>query len=82
MTTTMTVRVSGELSKYVAEQIGSAGVYESTSEYIRTLIRQDKENTEQQAFKRLQAELQLAFSATDDDFIELSAEEFFARNKG
>lgn len=80
MTTTMTVRVSGELSSFVAQNIGEEGLYESTSEYIRALIRQDKERSEQQAFERLKSELKLAFSAPDEDFQTLTAEDIFARN--
>lgn len=80
MSTTMTVRVSGELSEFVAENVGKEGLYESTSEYIRALIRQDKERSERHAFERLQAELALAFAAPDEDFQPLSAEDIFARN--
>lgn len=81
MTTTMTVRVSGELSSFVAQNVGEEGLYESTSEYIRALIRQDKERAEQQAFERLKSELKLAFSAPDEDFETLTAEDVFKRNK-
>ena len=41
-TTTMTVRVSGALSDFVAANVGETGAYESVSEYIRDLIRRDK----------------------------------------
>lgn len=82
MTTTMTVRVSGELSDFVAQNVGEQGLYENTSEYIRALIRQDKERTERQAFNRLQAELQLAFAAPDHEFETLTAEDIIKRNRG
>lgn len=78
--TTMTVSVSGELSDFVAQNVGQEGLYESTSEYIRALIRQDKQRSERLAFEHLKAELKLAFSATDEDFIPLSAEDIFAHN--
>lgn len=80
-TTTMTVRVSGELSHFVNENVGEYGAYENVSEYIRDLIRKDKERVEQQAFERLQAELQQAFTAPSSSYTELSAEDVFKRNQ-
>ena len=52
-TTTMTVRLSGALSDFVAANVGENGSYENISEYVRDLIRRDKERTEQEAFDRL-----------------------------
>lgn len=80
-TTTMTVRVSGALSDFVSANVGEDGAYENISEYIRDLIRRDKERTEREAFERLKAELTLAFAAPDDSFHPLSATEVIARNK-
>ena len=48
-TTTMTVRLSGTLSDFVAENIGEYGAYENVSEYMRDLIRRDKERAEADA---------------------------------
>ena len=56
-TTTMTVRISGALSEFVASNVGENGSYENISEYVRDLIRRDKERAEAEAFKRLKAEL-------------------------
>ena len=50
---TMTVRISGALSEFVASNVGENGTYENISEYVRDLIRHDKERTEQEAFHRL-----------------------------
>ena len=80
-TTTMTVRLSGALSDFVAANVGEDGSYENISEYIRDLIRRDKERAEHEAFQRLKAELTLAFAAPDDSFHPLSASEVIARNK-
>ena len=80
-TTTMTVRLSGALSDFVAANVGEDGVYENISEYVRDLIRRDKERVEHEAFERLKAELTLAFSVSDDTFRPLSAAEVIARNK-
>ena len=79
--TTMTVRLSGPLSDFVAQNVGENGSYENTSEYIRDLIRRDKERTEEQIFERLKAELTLAFSAADETYHSLSAAEVIQRNQ-
>ena len=39
----MTVRLSGQLSEFVAASVGEDGACENVSEYIRDLIRRDKE---------------------------------------
>ena len=44
-TTTMTVRISGALSEFVASNVGENGSYENISEYIRDLIRREQERS-------------------------------------
>ncbi len=78
--TTMTVRLSGDLSDFVAANVSSSGSYENVSEYIRDLIRRDKQRVERQAFNRLKAELQQAFAAADATYHPLSATDVIARN--
>jgi len=78
---TMTVRLGETLNDYVEEQTGENGSYDNVSEYIRDLIRKDKERTDKAAFGRLKAELQLAFSAPDTSYISLSASDIIKRNK-
>ena len=51
-TTTMTIRLDIALSDFVAANVGEDGAYENVSEYIRDLIRRDKERAENQAFDR------------------------------
>jgi putative addiction module CopG family antidote len=80
-TTTMTVRVSGALSEFVAANVGESGAYENVSEYIRDLIRRDKERADHQAFDRLKAELNRAFAAPDESYQPLTAAEVIARNR-
>lgn len=80
-TTTMTVRLSGALSDFVAANVGEAGSYENVSEYIRDLIRRDKERSEREAFDRLKAELGRAFAAPDETYRPLSAADVIARNR-
>jgi len=80
-TTTMTVRLSGALSDFVAANVGDNGSYENISEYVRDLIRRDKERTEAEAFDRLKAELTRAFAAPEESYKPLSVAEVIARNR-
>jgi putative addiction module CopG family antidote len=81
-TTTMTVRLSGALREFVARNVGEDGSYENVSEYVRDLIRRDKERVEQEAFDRLRAELLRAFAAPESAYAPLTAAEVIARNRG
>lgn len=78
---TLTVRLSGTLSEYVAANVGESGSYENVSEYVRDLIRRDKERKEQEVFERLRAELSLAFEQPDDSYRPLTAAEVIRRNQ-
>lgn len=80
-TTTMTVRISGALSEFVASNVGENGSYENISEYVRDLIRRDKERAEMEAFDRLKAELTRAFAAPEESYSSLTAAEVIARNR-
>ncbi len=80
-TTTMTVRVSGALSEFVAANVGEGGAYENVSEYIRDLIRRDKERAEREVFDRLKAELNRAFAAPEESYKPLTAGDVIARNR-
>jgi len=64
-TITMTVRLGRVLGDFVSANVGDDGSYENVSEYIRDLIRRDKERAEAKAFKRLEAELAHAFAASE-----------------
>ena len=81
-TTTMTVRISGALSEFVASNVGANGSYENISEYVRDLIRRDKERAERVAFDRLKAELTRAFAAPEESYRPLTAAEVIARKRG
>ena len=80
-TTTLTVRLGGALGDFVAANVGETGSYENVSEYIRDLIRRDKERSEREAFERLKAELERGFAAPDDTYRPLSASDVIARNR-
>ena len=79
--TTLTVRLSGALNDFVQANVSEDGVYENVSEYIRDLIRRDKERAEHDAFDRLKAELTHAFSAPASSYQPLTAAEVIARNR-
>lgn len=79
-TTTITVRISGALSDFVAANVGETGAYESVSEYVRDLIRRDKARAEREAFDLLKAELARAFAAPDDSYHALSASKVIANS--
>ena len=80
-TTTMTVRLSGALSDFVAANVGENGSYENVSEYIRDLIRRDRERAEKEAFDRLKVELRHAFAAPESSYMPLTAAEVITRNR-
>ncbi len=79
--TTITVRLNEALSKEVAANVGKNGVYDNVSEYIRDLIRRDRERQDRERFERLRMELQVAFSAPEDSYEELSADDIINRNR-
>jgi antitoxin ParD1/3/4 len=78
---TLNVRVNGPLGQFVAANVGDSGTYENVSEYVRDLIRKDKERVEAVIFDRLKAELGSAFAAPDDTYGTLTANELMARNQ-
>lgn len=80
-TTTLTVRLNQTLGEFVAANVGEHGSYENVSEYLRDLIRRDKERAEQLAFERLRAELTQAFAAPESSYSPLTAAEVMARNQ-
>ncbi|MFN6935610.1 MAG: type II toxin-antitoxin system ParD family antitoxin [Tsuneonella sp.] len=81
MSTTLNVRINGPLEEFVKENIGAFGTYENASEYVRDLIRRDRERVEAEQFATLKAELQRAFATPDDQYIEVSADDIIARNR-
>ncbi len=80
-TTTMTIRLGSTLSDFVSANVSETGSYENVSEYIRDLIRRDKERAELETFDRLKAELKRAFAKPDNSYHALSASEVIERNK-
>jgi len=75
------VRVGETLSQFISHKIGDHGTYENVSEYIRDLIRRDREVAAREMFLLKKAELQKAFNVSESDFQTLTAEDYFARKK-
>ncbi len=80
-TTTMTVRLSGALSDFVTANVGEHGAYENVSEYVRDLIRRDKERKEMDAFERLKTELTHAYAVPEASYHPLTAADVITRNR-
>ena len=77
---TLNVRVSGALGDFVSANVGDVGTYENVSEYVRDLIRRDKERVESERLALLKAELVSAFAAPESDYAALDADAIIARN--
>ena len=77
---TLNVRVSGSLSDFVSANIGDTGAYENVSEYVRDLIRRDKERVERDRLALLKAELTAAFAVPESEYLPLDADAIIARN--
>jgi len=79
--TTMSIRLNSSLSDFVAHNVGTNGTYDNVSEYVRDLIRQDKNRAEDQKFMRLKTELQQAFAEPTTNYASISAEDIIHRNQ-
>jgi len=78
---TLNVRIGGALGDFVATNVGDQGAYENVSEYVRDLIRRDKERIEAEQFDRLKAELTRAFAVPQSSYAPLDADAVIARNR-
>lgn len=78
---TLNVRVSGALSDFVAANVGEVGTYENVSEYVRDLIRRDKERVEAERLTLLKAELASVFAAPESAYQPLDADAVINRHR-
>ena len=69
----LNIRVGRGLSEHVAFATGDQGDFDNPSEYVRSLIRQDKARAEQAGFEAKRAALQLAFGLPDEAYGAVSA---------
>ena len=77
---TLNVRLGGNLSGFVAQATGESGDYDNASEYVRTLIRQDKARSEQAVFEAKRMALQQAFNLPDSAYRKTSLQDVLERN--
>jgi len=74
----LNVRISGSLKDFVTHEVNE-GAYENNSEYVRDLIRRDKERLEETRFQTLKTELQRAFAAPEQEYETVAADDIRAR---
>ena len=77
----VTLRISGLLRNHLEECAGVDGPYETPSEYLRDLIRQDIERLESEKWERLRTALAEGLSATDKDYKSLSSADIKQRGR-
>ena len=75
------VRLSGKLREFVHQQAGEQGMYESVSEYVRSLIRNDYEQKEARKREWLCEELSNGMNASEEEFVPFDPEEILATAK-
>ncbi|WP_417516950.1 hypothetical protein [Minwuia sp.] len=80
-TMNLSVRLTAPLTAFVSQRVGVEGDYDNASEYVRDLIRRDRDRTEEVAFRRLKSTLRDAHAAPDADYVQVSAAEVVARNR-
>ncbi len=76
----LSVRLTEPLSEFVSHRVGSEGDYDNASEYVRDLIRRDREREERRAFLHVKSLLQEAFALPDELSVEMDFETFKARH--
>ncbi len=75
------VRITGKLRRFIEEQVSSSGLYESASEYIRDLIRQDYQQQEKRKWSWLMDQLRPGMEADESEFVPLDPEEIIKASK-
>jgi len=75
------VKISGNLEDFIRSQISDSGLYETTSEYLRDLVRQDMRRQEAKAWSGLNDELSLGMSAPRSAFTKVTASDVISRNQ-
>ena len=75
------VKITGQLEELIRTQISANGLYETTSEHLRDLIRQDMQRKEAKTWMALREEIMPGMKADRSAFVEVSAEDVINRNK-
>jgi|UniRef100_UPI00378384BB antitoxin ParD1/3/4 len=81
MSAAITIQFPGELESFVQQRVGSSGLYDSASEYIRDLVRRDYEQEEQRRWNWMEEELAPGMKAAEADFVPLDAASVIAEAK-
>ena len=81
MTEGVNVRITGKLKRFIEEQVSSNGLYESTSEYVRDLIRRDYQRQEERKWNWLMDQLRPGMEADESEFVPLDPEEIIKAAK-
>ena len=75
------VRVTGKLRKFIMEQTNSTGLYESASEYVRDLIRQDYYRQENRRWRWFMDQVRPGIESDESEFVAFDAEEMIKAAK-
>jgi antitoxin ParD1/3/4 len=75
------VRITGKLKRFIEEQAGPDGLYESASEYVRDLIRRDYQQQEERKWRWLIHQLRSGMEADENNFIPFDPEEIIRSAK-
>ena len=66
------LRVGGALKDHVVARISETGDYDNASEYVRDLIRRDKERADYTIFEAKRAVLQKTLALPNSDYNEIT----------
>ena len=75
------VRITGKLRRFIEEQAGPDGLYESASEYVRDLIRRDYQRQEERKWSWLIDQLRPGMEADESQFVPFHTEEIIKTAK-
>lgn len=73
------VRFAGELQGFIQQRVLKSGLYSSTSEYIRDLVRRDYEQEEARKWAWLRQELTPGATAEESEFVALNADDLITK---
>ena len=69
------VRITGKLRRFIEEQAGPNGLYESASEYVRDLIRRDYQRQEERKWSWFMDQVRPGMEADESEFAQFDPEE-------
>ena len=75
------VRITGKLRRFIEDQVGPDGLYESASEYVRDLIRRDYQRQEERKWSWLVSQLRPGMEADESEFAPLDPKEIIKAAK-